>query len=265
MTRPAQKTEEIDLIGEFLRTELKLDVSEVKPALKEPPDGSATITNPDGTTLLLDFEIAEYYVDDPLSGAGGSPSKRVSDCWDKVRVKLDPQLETLRLPVDMSLHFTEPVSLRNGQVRQFAKELIQFAQEFCPDGHLTRTTHDDFSVSSYPLLREHVDRVTLTRLDGTVVIGWHCSNTATAFVGVVRAHLCNLVRRKSDKKFTWVKGAEKCLLLYASGDTVTSRAGPLPPDPSHWDEEDLLAACKGSVFDRIYFWERVQGWHKQLK
>lgn len=265
MTRAAQKNEEIDYIDEFLRAELKLDVNEVKPALNEPPDGSATITNPDGTTLLLDFEVAEYYVDDPLTGAGGSPSKRVSDCWDKVRVKLDPRLEVLRLPVDVAVRFAEPVSLKKSYVGQFAEELIRFAQEFRPDGHLARTNHHEFSASSYPLLQEHVERVTLTRLDCTAVIGWHCSNTTTAFVGVVRAYLCNLVRRKSGKKFTWVSGAEKCLLLYASGNTVTSRAGPLPPDPSHWDEEDLLAACKDSVFDRIYFWERVQRWHKRLK
>jgi hypothetical protein len=226
MTRAAQKHEEIFYAGEFLRNQLKLNVIDVKPAVKEPPDCSATITNPDGTTVLLDFEIAEYYVE---------------------------------------VRFKEPVSLRNGQVDQFADELIRFAQEFCPERHLERTAHDAFSAALYALLHEHVERIALTRLEGTVVIGWHCSNIAAAFVGVVRSHLGDLVCRKSAKNFTWVSGAEKCLLIYASGETVTSRAGPPPPDPSIWDDNDLVSACTGSVFDRIYFWERVLGWYKRLK
>jgi hypothetical protein len=265
MTRAAQKHEEIFYAGEFLRNQLKLNVIDVKPAVKEPPDCSATITNPDGTTVLLDFEIAEYYVDNRRDGDGGSPSKRVSSCWDKVRATLDPRLETLKLPVDVGVRFKEPVSLRNGQVDQFADELIRFAQEFCPERHLERTAHDAFSAALYALLHEHVERIALTRLEGTVVIGWHCSNIAAAFVGVVRSHLGDLVCRKSAKNFTWVSGAEKCLLIYASGETVTSRAGPPPPDPSIWDDNDLVSACTGSVFDRIYFWERVLGWYKRLK
>jgi hypothetical protein len=98
-----------------------------------------------------------------------------------------------------------------------------------------------------------------------VVLGWHCSNIAAANIGVDRSHLADLVRRKSAKNFTWVPGAEKCLLVYASGGTVTSRAGPLPPNQSIWLDEGLVAACKDSIFDRIYFWERVRTWHKRLK
>ncbi|MHC4404156.1 MAG: hypothetical protein ACYTG0_31260 [Planctomycetota bacterium] len=265
MTRVAQKDEELFYLDEFLRNQLMFDVTVVTPALKDPPDGSASITNTDGRTLLFDFEIAEYYVDDPRDGDGGSPSKRVSGCWDKVRGTLDPQLEALRLPVDVGVRFKEPGFLKNRHVGEFAGELIRFAQEFCPTRHLERTHHDAFSSASYPLLHQHVERITLTHLEDTVVIGWHCSNIAAACVGVVRSHLSNLVRRKSAKNFTWAPGAEKCLLIYASGGTVTSRAGPPPPDPSIWDDKELTAACSDSVFDRVYFWERVRSWHKRLK
>lgn len=262
MTRLAQKDEELFCLEEFLRKQLRLDVAEVKPALRDPPDGSATMRNPDGTTFLLDFEVAEYYVDDT---ADGSPSKRVSGCWDKVRAKLDPQLEHLRLPVDVGVWLKEPVLLRNNHVGLFADELIEFAQEHSPRRHLDRTAHRAFSPVAYPLLDEHVERITLTRLDGMVVIGWHCANIAAACVGVVRSHLSGLVRRKSAKNFAWLPNAEKCLLIYASGGTATSRAGPPPPDPSIWDDKDLIAACEASVFDRVYFWERVRRWHKRLK
>lgn len=265
MTRVEQKNEEIFYLDEFLRNQLGLNVIEVKPALKEPPDGSAAIANSDGTTLLLDFEIVGYYVDNPRNSDGGSPSKRVSSCWEKVCGFLYPKLETLRLPVDMAVRFREPVSLRNGKVGQFAGELVRFAQEFCPAVHLARTNYDTFATASYPLLNEHVERVTLTYLRDTVVGGWHCSNIAAAFVGVVRSHLSHLIREKSAKPFTWVLGAEKSLLIYASGETVTSGAGPPPPDPSIWDDKDLISACTNSVFDRIYFWERRRKWYKRLK
>ncbi|MFO0811444.1 MAG: hypothetical protein U0746_22675 [Gemmataceae bacterium] len=265
MTRIAQKDEERFYLDEFLRNQLGLDLTELKPALKDPPDGSATITNSDGTTLLLDFEVAEYFVDDPRVGKRGSSSKRVSGCWDKVRDALVPQLEVLRLPVDLGVRLKEPIRLKNTDVDRFAAELIRFAQEFCPDGHLGRTRHAVFSATSYPLLSEYVEQVSLTRLDGTAVIGWHCSNLAAAHVGLVMSHLRNHILSKSGKDFTWVAGAERCLLIYASGGTVTGRAGQPPPDPSTWDDKELIAACEASVFDRIYFWERVLKWHKRLK
>src|SRR5262245_48756667 len=125
MTRAAQKDEEIFYAGAFLRNQLKLNVADLKPAIQEPPACSATLTNTDGTTTLLDLEIAEYYVDNPEEG-GGSPVKRVSSWWDKVCASLYPQLETLRLPVDVGVRLKEPVSLKTGQVSSFANELIVF-------------------------------------------------------------------------------------------------------------------------------------------
>jgi len=264
MTRAAQKDEELAYLGEFLRDQLNLNLTELKPALKEPPDASATITSADGTTVLLDFEMAEYYVDDPRDGEGGSPSKRVNDVWEKVRAKLDPRLEVLRLPVHVSVRLKGPTILKNKHARQFADELIRFAQAFCPAVHLNRTNHDVFSAACYPLLHEYVERISL-RLDDQIVIRWHCSNLAGASVGVGTTNLTNHILMKSGKNFTWVTGAEKCLLLYASGGTVTSRGGPPPPDLSIWHDKALIAACGASVFDRIYFWERVRRWHKRLK
>jgi hypothetical protein len=265
MTRDAQKREELYYLDEFLRGQLKLAVTELKPALKEPPDGSATFTNADGTTYLLDFEIAEYYVDDPRDDEGGSPSRRAKDFWDKVLAELVPRLEVLRLPVYLDVRLKDLTILKNKHVRQLADELIRFAQDCCPECHLERTRHVLFSAASYPLLHEHAEWISLTRHDDTYFLHWPCSNLAAAHVGPVTAYLRNHILRKSDRNFTWTPGAEKCLLLYASGGTVTSRGGPRPPDPSIWDDKDLLAACKDSVFDRIYFWERVRGWDERLK
>jgi hypothetical protein len=264
MTRAAQKNEEIDYAGEFLRDELRRKLAEVKPAIHDPPDCSAFVTNADGITTLVDLELAEYYVDNPAGDAGGSTAKRVTSCWDKVRANLSPQLEKLKLPVDVAVRFKEPVSLKNGQVSTFADELIRFAREFCTNKHLERTTHEAFP-PEYTLLNEHVERIALTYLEGTVVICWHCSNITAAHIGVRRSHLADLVRRKSVKNFAWTPGAEKWFLVYASGGAVTSGGGWPPPDESIWDDTELVAACLSSVFDRIYFWERVRRWHNRLK
>jgi hypothetical protein len=265
MTRAAQKDEELFYADEFVRQQLNLDVVKVKPAAHEPPDCSAIVSSKDGTTTLLDLELAEYYVDQFKDGVRGSLVRRVGSWWEKVCASLDPQIEAQRLPVLGSVRFKEPVLLKNAQVSNLSNELIRFAQESCPRRHLERTCHTEFSPASYPLLNELVERVYLTYLKGTVAVGWHCSNTAAANIGVDTSHLADLVRRKTAKNFTWRSGAEKCLLIYASGAAVTSGAGPLPPDPSIWDDRQLIAACGESVFDRIYFWERVRKWHKRLK
>src|SRR5262249_19284400 len=221
--------------------------------------------NSDKSKGLMDFELTEYYVDDPRDCQGGSPSKRTSGWWDKVQAALDLQLEILRLPVDVGVRFKEPIVLKNSQVDKFASELIRFAQQFCPEHHLGRSSHRAFSVGTYPLLHEFVEQISLVRFDGLAFLGWHCSNVAAAFVGVVLRHLRNHILLKSAKNFTWTPGAVKCLLVYASGDTASSRAGPTLPDPAIWEDNDLVAASKASVFDCIYFWERVRKWHRKLK
>src|SRR5262249_41566134 len=113
MTRTGQKDEELSYLDEFLRGQLSLDVIGLKPAAREPPDASVTVANSDKSKGLMDFELTEYYVDDPRDCQGGSPSKRTSGWWDKVQAALDLQLEILRLPVDVGVRFKEPIVLKN--------------------------------------------------------------------------------------------------------------------------------------------------------
>jgi hypothetical protein len=205
-------------------------------------------------------------VDDPRDGEGGSPSKRASGLWDKVRAELLPRLEVLRLPVLLHVHLKEPIRLGTRHVRQLADELIRFAREACPRDQHTRERHEAFSAAAYPLLHEYVEWIYLFRFpDGTCIIDWSCSNLAAACVGVVPSNINDRVVLKSGKTYAWRPGAERWLLLYASGDSVTSRGGPPPPDRSIWRDKDLRIACEASVFDRIVFWDRVRRWHEWLK
>jgi hypothetical protein len=264
MTRAAQKNEELCYLGEFAREQLELNGAVVKSALKEPPDGSVTVTSADGTTLLLDFELSEYFVDTQTDRKSGSPRKQIDGFWENVRTELTPRLAALRLPVDLRVRLNEPIGIRKNQTRQFAEELIQFAQEYCPSDRL-RTRHEVFPAERYPLLHNNAEWISLVRLDGLAVIGWHCANLAVASVGVTPAKVASLIRDKSGKAFNWTPGAERCLLIYASGSVVTSRAGPPMAIQPSLEDSGVCAACASSVFDRIYFWERVLGWHERLK
>jgi hypothetical protein len=245
MTRAAQKNEELCYLGEFAREQLELNGAVVKSALKEPPDGSVTVTSADGTTLLLDFELSEYFVDTQTDRKSGSPRKQIDGFWENVRTELTPRLAALRLPVDLRVRLNEPIGIRKNQTRQFAEELIQFAQEYCPSDRL-RTRHEVFPAERYPLLHNNAEWISLVRLDGL-------------------AKVASLIRDKSGKAFNWTPGAERCLLIYASGSVVTSRAGPPMAIQPSLEDSGVCAACASSVFDRIYFWERVLGWHERLK
>jgi hypothetical protein len=246
-------------------TSFGLNVSALTPAPREPPDAWATVRNPDGTARHLDIEMAEYYVDDPGNGTGGSPSRRASGCWGKLQPEVVKRLAALRVPVQIDVRFRDPHTLGNRLVRSLADELVRYAQEFCPARDLARIRHDRFSADSYPLLHASVEWIDLTRFDDLFGIFPQCSNLAAACVGVVPTLLTSRVESKGSRPFSWRAGAEKWLLIYASGVTATSRAGPPPPDPAIWDDEKLAAACRGSVFDRIFFWDRVRNWSQALK
>ena len=120
-------------------------MAELKPAIQEPPDCSATVSSADGTTTLFDLELAEYYVDNPIERKGGSTAKQVISCWDKVCATLYLRPEKLNLPVDVGVRFKEPVSLKLGEVSSFADQLILFSRAHCPTRHLERITFEVFA------------------------------------------------------------------------------------------------------------------------
>lgn len=203
MTRTAQKKDELAFLNEFLRNQLKLKVVELQPALKEPPDGCASRISEDGSTLLFDFEIVEYYVDDPRDRKGGSPSMRTKGIWDKVQAKVVPRLLALRLPILIDVRLKEPINLSTRHICPIADEMIRFASEYCPQRPGERKHHEVFSVRSYPFFCEWVQWISLTRLDDTFGINPHCSNLASAFIGLVPGHLRDHIPLKSDRPFNW--------------------------------------------------------------
>src|SRR5262249_28556774 len=140
------------------------DVTELGPALKEPPDACVTIAKGNGGSSFFDFEIAEYYVDESRDG-GGSKNKRGKGCWDKIRTIVELELKQLGHPVIMDVRLRQLISLQNKFVRGLANELIGFVQDFCPKNHLDRGHYKVFQPAHYPMLDEHVEWISLTRFD----------------------------------------------------------------------------------------------------
>lgn len=262
MTRRIQKLDEEYYTREFLRDELKLNVVNLTSTKVEAPDCSATITTGNGSKKLLDVECTEYHVDN-AAGRRGSRIRRMKNLWDLVHNAL--QLEEARLPVLMNICFKEPFVLEKGQRGELANELIRFACEFDPGRNLHRTKHDQFPHVRYPLLHELVDFIRLTHIDGIPVLRWDCCNVTGAFIGLYPEQLAKLIYNKSAKKYSWRNGASKWLLIYASGECATSRAGAFQGTESTWQDATLVTTCKNSVFDRIFFWERVRKWSIKLK
>jgi len=265
MTRAFQKRHELAFLDLFLRGHLKLADVEIGKTFKETPDGSATINNPDGTTSILDFELVEYFVDEPVRGSGGAPSKKAAGCWRKVQKAIYSRLKLLRLSIDLLIRFKEPMVLKSSQTNQLADEMIRFAQEFCPRGYLSQSEHKQFSATTYPLLHQSVGRIDLSNHEGLEISHWQCENISVASIGVVIPILIKHVEEKNAKSFNWSKDAEKCLLIYASGESTQSGAGPDPPDPRIWNDAGLVDICNSSQFNRIYFWEKVRRWDHRLK
>lgn len=71
-------------------------------------------------------------------------------------------------------------------------------------------------------------------------------------------------KTKKAKNYTWEDAQEKWLLIAAAGQTVANRAGP-PNQNVQWETVTTSSSCQESPFDRIFFWEAVRGWHKELK
>lgn len=115
----------------------------------------------------------------------------------------------------------------------------------------------------FPLLAEFARTLVLTKVSYNSLY-WTCTNASAAMVGLLPKRLAADVRKKSSKTYKWAENSEKWLLICAAGDSIVGTAGPLRADDG-WQDEDLLAACRTSSFDRIYFWDRPHRWHKRLK
>jgi hypothetical protein len=264
MMRSRQKQVEKFLVREFLEKNLGLNVIRLLGRNPGPnshrPDIYAAIEK-NGGKVVLEIELTEYQVDTQFANAGGSPGERLNSFWREVQESLWRRLSKRPVEVEVLVTLNDPSKVKKVEARGFAEELVRLAREF--DFSASRTVSLTAFQPRFPLLAQYVRKLSLKKV-GFYSCAWTCTNASAAMVGVIPRHVANLVRKKGNKNYTWAEKAEKWLLLCASGRSIVGHAGP-PPNPVAWQDPELQAACKASPFDRVFFWDRVRGWHESLK
>jgi len=280
--RSSQKVREKLLAREFLHDVLGMTIYRLLGRSPPRADCYAVIQRNEQTEII-EIELTEYQVDSLAGQKGGSPGVRLSSFWRKVKESLFRRLSRHRLNVEVIVTLEDASAVKNDIAPAFAEELVRFARgiDLPTTGMCTITvfkpkfarmaayppTSEDCFVKDlrpeFPILAKFVGTLRLSKVTYNS-LHWTCTNASAAMVGLLPNRLEADVRNKSRKTYKWAKNSEKWLLICAAGDSIVGTACPhLAVDG--WQDEELLAACKTSPFDRVYFWDRPHRWHERLK
>ncbi len=257
--RKRQKNIEKSLLREFLESALGLTIIRLLGRRRPRPDGYAVIEE-HGRKAILEIELTEYQAD-VRTLEGGSPGERLSNFWRKVQESLCRRLSKNPIEVEIRVTMKDPSKVKSKDARGFAEELVRLARGF--DALASEARSLTTFQPEFPLLTLYVRRLTLNKVS-FYSFDWTCADASAAMVGVSPKHLTSLVRKKASKNYRCAKNAEKWLLVCASGKSIVGHAGP-PPPPTTWQDPELQAVRKAAPFDRVFFWDRVRGWHESLK
>jgi len=248
------------LANEFLRDALGISVTTLVSQSEPRPDVYASVED-NGRMLKLQIELTEYHIDASRRQKGGSPGMRSQRLWRAVQASLGRRLTRAPLNVDVHVRLKDPLKTSESIALPLAAELVEFARRF--DFGLSTAAVATAFGAKFPLLREHVHRLRLTKVTFNS-FHWTCANISAAAVGLLPDRVAELIESKNRKTYSWFPNAERWLLICASGSAIVGTAGPRPLGPT-WRNVRIEAACTSSPFDRIYFWDRPHEWHEGLK
>ena len=242
---------------------------------------SKSITGPDikvtcefpGGPERIGIELVEYQNDVGTVGRG-SLGRRVDKCFRTIRESLRRrQYERAKIRQVVGMVFLDRDALpRMDQCEEVAAELIRFVEENL--SILSRTDRQWFERSDgrgrdadfvdYPLLARHFKRLMLEIFGGVGPIGWTYDNASS--VGIVRRTVVGLINGKASKLSSYDKSNtdETWLLICAGLALPTDSAGPRQHGKRYLAATEIRCAAAQSGFDKVIFWERVQGWHEYL-
>jgi hypothetical protein len=280
--RNTQRVREKLLAREFLHNELGITIYRLLG--RSPPRADCyAVIEKNKNREIIEIELTEYQVDTTAGQKGGSPGVRLDSFWRKVNESLRRRLSRKPIDVEVIVTFDDASAVKNSFAPAFAAELVRLARGFDFPASRTCTitvfkpqfprmaeflhTSKECIVRDlrpeFPLLAEFARTLVVTKVSYNS-LRWACTNASAAMVGLLPNRLAADVRNKSSKTYKWAKNSEKWLLICAAGDSVVGTAG-----PSHlsdgWQDTEVLAACRTSSFDRVYFWDRPHQWHKRLK
>jgi len=267
LRKPTRKEHEKFLIQEFVQA---LGYGIAKPRWTERPDAIITLIR-EGESKRVGVEHTDYHCDAPP----GTPSEaNVEEFWKAVqdsvvrRVCRDPRLRRTLVTVGFA-DLTQLLSQsRNEKIlvaRALAGDLVSLVRQTeCLNDHVIVRRPRGQRIGIW----EYVESVRAFEPgDGpeNLRLTWRCSNTTTGNVELRLDYITGSVRAKTKKarKYDWRDACERWLLISAPGRPVQRSAGP-PTQDVDWSDERLQAACAESGFDKIYFFEGVWRWYKQV-
>lgn len=273
MPRTYRTPKEIErfLICDFLH---QLSYRIFNPVWQDRPDALLTISDGNFSARTA-IELTDYF-NDTQSGTM-SPNSPVSDFWRLVQTSLLRRISHRRhlTGLNARVHFLNSLCIPrssndNIRARKLAAELVDFVEK-----HPVRiNTHECLASRDfvgYTELRSSIDRIVLSRWTDDDVYpsrcAWTCDNLAAGHIGCKLDYITGAIGVKNEKakKYpNWGNASEKWLLIAASGNNVSNRAGPSMQDVD-WEDSNLRKLCGVSIFDRIVFWERVSNWYKWVK
>jgi hypothetical protein len=262
MNRKEQKKRAYEkfLIRDFLESGLNSSLRRLVSRAAPFPDAYAVIAK-NAKAVRVQIELTKYHVNIPSGSVGGSKGRRLQSFWNSVQASLRQRILPSSVKIDVRVTLKDSLVIPASDGCKFAAELFQFARDFrFPETEVA--TAQTFG-ASFPLLREYVQRLRLTKVNFKSFY-WACSNAAAASVALLPTHVASLIEAKTARSYRWAKDAERWLLICASGDSIVETAGPRPPSQT-WQDNGVREACASSPFERIYFWDRPHGWYRRLK
>jgi len=270
-----KESREETYLRQFLQGEMGFQISRIEMMMPPRPDAWAGVIEK-GHTRTLDIEITEYHVDESPNVQGGSPGVRRDRIWKKIQEHLLGSLQTSPLNLDV-LVTLKGEFVPDRDVQAFAQELEEVVRNasFRADHLVIYTDLRQAAMSSkagqesasiptkYVNLHRYLEKLRVWKVSYNALF-WTCTNCSAANINVSPQLLVEIIKSKSSKKYDWREGAEKWLLIFASGHAIVARGAPFL-DFVDWQNNDLQECCHSSQFERIFFWDCIGRWNKSIK
>lgn len=242
------------------------------PCWTERPDAVLTISN-GKSRRRVGIEHTDYYNDTQHGKC--SKLTYLDEFWRRIQSSLKSRISHRKkisnilanVTFKTNVHISRNRNNRNQEARDIAKELVLFTIQNPPSKDEWSTTRE-LCVQDFPKLHLYCSKISLYKRQSCSTYThctWRCTNTTGGHIGLKIDHVKSAVVNKNNKavNYSWENVDEKWLLISASGSNVSTSAGPdIPSDK--WIQPDLIAACSTSIFDRIYFFEYVLNWHREI-
>jgi len=245
------------------------------------PDVDVTCTV-GGQDIRIGIELTEYQVDATNRGSKG---RRWEAFYWRIQRHLEPLLRSSNSLQHChgSLDFDWGSTPQPNEAKKVAEELYRFAEthidELADDVHYgyfrdsrrgrpktNRLVYDSFR--GFPLLGKYFKKIGLIRHPNHTGHLWSW-NAATG-VGIVEDNVVKLIEAKTNKVDKYdTAGTDQTWLVICAGVSIPhDSAGPdHPGNLVHFKSPEIreaAAAAKRAGFDRVVFWERTHGWHRDL-